>query len=1037
VDYESGSTNTRGSREADETGSYALPLLPPGKYNLTASAGADYQPLRYELIVVPVAAAVEVDFPLRSLTDIFDKNLFRSVPTGHVLNFYGPDVDNSRATLVDLVHVAEGRLESSVSEAIDPGQIENLPLPGRDIYAALLFQPGVTADPAALRGLGIAVNGQRPSSSNFLLDGLENNNYLITGPLTTLAPDAVQEYRVSTNNFSAEYGGTSGYLANAITRSGGSGFHGALYGFLGNTFLNANGFQENLTPGDRRPAFHEYQPGFRLGGPVWRQLVFASGSLEVTRLGTRQDPQIFYLPTAGTLAQPASTESRALLQQYPAIVAPAGPDFMTAPVSLSAPSTLNQHLGTFRLDRQKADGTNHLFFRAAGSVFSRPDFYWTPYAAFVSGFQLSALSVAAGYTSNLGPHLVNEIRLAWNLAALRVGDNNHGLPELVASGATIPSSTSPYALQNTGRTWQGLDNLTITHGNETLKIGAGISWRLTGGDLRDGADGEYQFSSFSNFLQDSPLLYQVSVAQPLTVTAPLVFHNYNRSYRSSHYFGFVQDSWRASDRLMLSFGIRYEVFGGPENVGAQKDYLIELGPGDTLPAELVGAHWGGLPRGKQAIYSTDTNDWAPRFGFSWTPYRKAPFLVRGSYGVFYDHPFDNLWMTIQNNAIALAGAQLNNTAIEYLKLAHAGIDSFPDLIPNPGIPQPTLFQRHLRNPRIQSAFIGLQSRLTDALTFELNGTASHGRGLLTTDFVNRQLSEAITPANYSCSGCLAPRLPVLSYIANQGFSNNESVTALFRLYTKRLQGQIAYTWSHTIDNQSDPLGGDDSLEATSVVAGGSPYGRAAFVQQFNSLSSVGNADFDQRNSLVFSAIASLPPTRGRLARLLSGWQIVMTGAIRSGLPYTAYAISPYDPTQPELIENRANLVNPALAILNRPIPGGVQLLNPAAFSKPAVGEVGSSGRNAFAGPGTVTADLSLSRSFRFRSHESALLIVRADAFNFLNHANLYVNFENPSLGEPGFGTAQYGTTGIPSNFPLLVPFAQTPRRIQLLARFQF
>ena len=85
----------------------------------------------------------------------------------------------------------------------------------------LVTQPGVTSDAATGRGLGLAVNGQRPSASNFLLDGVENNNYLITGPLITVAPEAIQEYRVSTNNFSAEYGRTSGFVANAITRSGG------------------------------------------------------------------------------------------------------------------------------------------------------------------------------------------------------------------------------------------------------------------------------------------------------------------------------------------------------------------------------------------------------------------------------------------------------------------------------------------------------------------------------------------------------------------------------------------------------------------------------------------------------------------------------------------------------------------------------------------------------------------------------------------------------------------------------------------------
>ena len=110
----------------------------------------------------------------------------------------------------------------------------------------LVSLPGVTADNGTARGLGISVAGQRPSSSNYLLDGVENDNYLITGPLNPVAPEAVQEYRISTNNYSAEYGRTSGFIANAVTRAGGNEFHGVGYEYLKNTMLNAADFNDNL-----------------------------------------------------------------------------------------------------------------------------------------------------------------------------------------------------------------------------------------------------------------------------------------------------------------------------------------------------------------------------------------------------------------------------------------------------------------------------------------------------------------------------------------------------------------------------------------------------------------------------------------------------------------------------------------------------------------------------------------------------------------------------------------------------------------------
>ena len=132
-----------------------------------------------------------------------------------------------------------------MSQVIDPVLIRELPLAGRDVYAALATQPGVASDAPTGRGLGLSVNGQRPSSTNFMLDGVENNNYLLSGPLTRVAPEAVQEYRISTNNFSAEYGRTAGVVANAVTRSGGAAWHGIAYLFLKNEWLNANDFQRN------------------------------------------------------------------------------------------------------------------------------------------------------------------------------------------------------------------------------------------------------------------------------------------------------------------------------------------------------------------------------------------------------------------------------------------------------------------------------------------------------------------------------------------------------------------------------------------------------------------------------------------------------------------------------------------------------------------------------------------------------------------------------------------------------------------------
>jgi len=1069
VCYENIAANVQGARDAAADGRYTVPLLPPGTYRVSAGdpgtacgfsrtiaplalasttppAAPKYQTRLYDSLELGVAAVLEVNFELRPLGDVFDRHLFRSVPGGQEVTFYGPDADTSRAVAVEPLRTGEGRLEASISTTIDPILIDNLPLAGRDIYAAMLFQGGVNADPSALRGLGFTVNGQRESSSQFLLDGVDNNDYLISGPLNTLTPEAVQEYRVSVNNFSAEFGGTSGYVANAITRAGGSAWHGTAYTVFMNDALNANGFQENcacsaLGTTSPRPPLKEAQPGFQIGGPAWRRSIFTSGAFEYTRVRTRDDPQPYQLPTAATFTSSGSSIGAGLLRQYPASAAPAGPAGTAATIALAAPSSLNQYLGFFRVDGQTPREAHHFFFRLADTSFDRPDFYWTPYPAFVSGFRQTALNLAAGASSNLSPRAVNEARVAWSRDLLRLDDNSNGLPELIVTPTIVPSSTSPFAYRNLGRTWQVLDNITITRGKSLFKAGGGVSTRTLDGYLRNGADGEFVFQNLQTFLSDEPIVYHIDVARNLNASAPLASPNYNRTYRYTQYFGFVQDSWRPVDGWMFSFGLRYEWLGAPENTGSQKDLLVALGSGTNMPAALAGAAFATPPSGNQQLYSNDPHDWAPRFGFSWLPYRESRFVIRGSYGVFYDRPYDNLWQTVQNNAVEQASANCSPcfVPVNYLAQARAGLASFPNLLVNGGRngPQPTLFQPGLRNGMLQSAFVGVETRVNSAVAVSVNAVASRARGLETTDFVNRD--DSVTPAKGNGFGSYAPNLPPLTYRANQGFENYAGLNALVRAHWRGIEAQAAYTWSHAIDNQSEPLIGDFSLEFASTVAGAGAdvSGRPTFIRQFDSNVQTGSSDFDERHNFVFLAVVPLPASRaaGWTQPLLRDWQVSAAGTVHSGMPFSAFAFD----NSPTLFNVNADVIDPAHARLDHPVPvtGGEQILNPVAFRAPAPGTTGTSGRNQFAGPGVVTTSLSLSRSVALsRSHESWRLTIRADAFNVLNHANLYVPFQVPLLG-PGFGAAYFGTTGSSSQFPVQAPLTETPRQVQMSLRLRF
>ena len=206
IEYASALSNLGGGSESDQSGYYYLPLLSPGFYQVRVTADG-YQSQEIQELELTVAARIDLDFRLRPLNDVWEAGQFNSVflpGSRTIVTFFGPDVDTTKSGSFDAQRGRRAALESTVSEVIDRSEINYLPLAGRDVYTMLVTQPGVTSDAATARGLGLSINGQRPTASNFLLDGLENNNYLITGPLTPIAPEAIQEYRVSTNNFSAE-----------------------------------------------------------------------------------------------------------------------------------------------------------------------------------------------------------------------------------------------------------------------------------------------------------------------------------------------------------------------------------------------------------------------------------------------------------------------------------------------------------------------------------------------------------------------------------------------------------------------------------------------------------------------------------------------------------------------------------------------------------------------------------------------------------------------------------------------------------------
>jgi hypothetical protein len=1025
---------------SDFGGTYAVSSLSPGEYRVTVTA-ANYQTQQARALLLPVAGRVELNFRLRPLYDVFEANQFRSwlVPgSQQAIGFYGPDVDTTRVAVFNANRGQATPLDSSLSDVISNQTIENLPLLGRDVYELLLLLPGVTSDTATARGLGFSVNGQRPSSSNYLLDGAENNNLLVTGPLSAVVPEFLEEYRISTSNFSAEYGRTSGFLANAITRSGTNDWHGRAFFYLRQDRLNANGFQENAQ-GIPRPPFTELQPGFFLGGaPKKNRFFLAAGFVGVYSHG-QADPQTFALPTASFIAQTdPSSYSGQLLRKYRPYVSPTGPGDIGF-ATMSPKNSFGREDGLLRLD-WNISPTQRFFARGTVDALRQHDLSGSPYPDFPARFRQGSVAVALGLLSRFGARSQNELNLSRTTDVIALDTPHTEVPTLadddfISQGGgsynvVLPGSSSAYNYRNRGRNWDLSDNFTRIVGRHTLKVGAGLLARSISLSVPVYPSGYLQFASASDFAQGNIQALETQYDTLSGNQAPL---SPQRDYNYKQAYAFVQDSFHVSNHVSLDYGLRYEYFGTPVNAGAVPDLTIALASGANIVESITGATQVLQPP-HSPVYTTKPSNWAGRLGGSWSPFENGHTVFRASIGMFYDRLFDNLWENVIQNRFATGIFFFNNNPVN-LSLPLAQIQQAGQLVSSTQLIPQLAFQPSLRAPNTNSAFVEVQHNFAPGLSLDVHGLASRSRQLITTDYVNRPYS--VPTSDASPIGRLNPDLDYINYRANQGSSNYSALVAALRFRLSRFSGQVSYTWSHSMDNQSEALAGTffDFNTLQSARAGGSPY-RSSFTRQFASSLDWGNSHFDQRQSAVFFFTYQPPglPVKGRWRSATEGWSISGLGAIRSGLPYTVYAMSDPGGNNPEvLINNRANLIDPAHIYLSQPTAGGVQILNPAAFAPPAQGQIGNTGRNAFTGPGLFNTDISLARSLRLT--EFLRVTLRADFYNVFNHANL--NNPNSLLGSPDFGTALYGRTEASQGFPLLAPLSESGRQIQLFVRLEF
>jgi hypothetical protein len=939
-------------------------------------------------------------------------------------------------------------IASSVSVVVEESKILQLPLANRNIYSLFLLQPGVTSQGAiGARGLTFSVHGQRVSGSNYLLDGVDNNNIVLTGPVTATSAEAIQEFRMVNSSFSAENGRATAFVAQVVTRSGSNSFHGSAFEFLENDKLDANTF-ENNSKGVSKPPLRQNQFGYSLGGPVQKNKTFFWSGLEFSRLrfGTTMD---FKLPSSLFIASlSANSEARRLLTEIPPLpTVPMAGDTNIGVTQFQAPNRIDTLLATERLDHHFKNGKDRLIARyTLASTTEGLGEESTGYPGLIPTDHVRANNALVGWTHSFEAGQVNNLRIGWSRERIELPRPRPDIPILQSDdNVSLPGNSRQSSQRENNNVIQVSDILSARRGRSALTVGFEYRRNLSNslslglqnealGGLARFPDGYYDFPNLIAFKQGLPAYFALGVDR----FSSGQFHSADlrRRYRSNEYAAFIQDDNKLSPRFSLNLGLRYEYYGAPHDTDRSQDVNFYFGSGSTIKERLANGVLRSTDQNpgdlKGLLYRRDLLNFAPSIGIAWDPFGRGRTVLRAGYAVAFDRVFDTL-RDLRTNSQKLVDCFLPQCLISFL----LPVERMFPLLASPEnlkaqLPGPVVqLDANLRTPHARNWYVGVQQSVTPNFVVEIGHAGSMGTKLISRDDINRLLQGVPT---------LTDHIGEDTFLSNTGTSSYWSLeVGLRRRFSRGLQYQASYTWSHAIDNQSDPFEGVLTDPRTKAFA------LANFTREFDARVDRGNANFDERHNLVLNAswdLPSLPFPAPRANWLLGGWTVSVIGGHRSGFPVTPISYSYEDSTT--LRNNRLDFLGTpgqSFSLLSpTPVPGGVQWLDPKLF-QPAMGRVGNLGRGAILGPGFWNYDFALLRNIAL-TEGGLRLQFRVEFYNVFNHANLSPPVTNFFLGSdlksvnPDFGKAYYGLNRTFSRFGDLI-LENPSRSIQFGLRLEF
>ena len=1000
----------------------------------------------------------------------------------------------------------------AVSTLIDSSVWKNSPLETRSQNAFITLVAGATPDnvTTAGTGRGAAVSGARTGTGNFLVEGLDNNDQgqggsatssstSEGGAVTTISPDAIEEYRVLTHDYPAEYGRTGGFATDTVLKSGTNHFHGALFEY---NRIQALAAENYFTTNGAHDALVRNQFGGAIGGPIYRDKTFFFASVEihhrrsgspVTGVSLTQsylnwvdsggfekfmetDPGGFCVQNSGAACPGALPGTGHLGPIFKALQAAEPTAFPLAsqaetnqasgittsglvyPVNVNGTVTIpdsdayDQNRATLKIDHQltSKDQLSFVYLLDLDNDTSSTGGGAGSFGPAVTNYG-GAQHFGASWTHNFSPTLLNEFRAGYQRHVRNFAvPGAAGVSSIYSADALYGSfgAGSGFPQLFTENQFQYVDSITKIIKTHTFKAGFQFLRTRNGSSFYNDVNGSFEFNGAEDLLTDGAFgqesdaavfggptngsFYEVSASvDPTTGVAPDPY----RGYRANEFAAYFQDDWKITPRLTINAGLRWEYFGPPHNFRKGLDSNVYFGaatspvattnpffPTSTFAGEVQGATF---IQKNSDIWNKDTNNFGPRFGFSYDLTGQGKFVMRGGFGIGYDRLYNNVYENIRFNSPHFAdnnfGAQDNG--VPAAPAYQPGLYQVPftgnALLAGFGAkPTPRHINQNLVTAYYEQFHYGLEYQLAKGYVLETDYVGTLGRKLVGLKDINNfdgRTACAGSSLQPACNGNSFPSTRINTIFngdnyRSNGYSSNYNglQVSLRKGFANGLSLLANYTYSKALDQVSDVFTQRGAITGPTDV--------------LNPSKDYGPADFDLRHNFVLSGNYTEQWKKNNL--LLGGWSVSPIVTLESGTPI-ALIDTAHDPNKDGRFYDRpqyalAGSIKNAVTHKNNP---ATAYLKPDSFAPVGIAASSSSGspiyvcpngalfcdsptgRGALTGPRYMNLDFGVIKHFNF--HENQSFTFETNFFDLLNHPN----FANPD------GNIADGTFGVSLSAP--------------------